>query len=84
MMWRTSETESGTYPDLIRAEDVSSLNPGSRPLVEEGNKDAPTFSRIFKEMILVTDGGRPMLRVAKGTVAKKATLKIYAPEIEAL
>ncbi|KZP33250.1 putative nonribosomal peptide synthetase [Athelia psychrophila] len=54
------------------------------PVVEEANKDAPAYSRIFKEMILIADTSKPMLRVGKGTVAKKATLKAYEPEINAL
>ncbi|KAF9232884.1 hypothetical protein BU15DRAFT_80709 [Melanogaster broomeanus] len=54
------------------------------PEVEEANKEAPTFSRIFKEMILVTSKEKPMLRTGKGTVMKKATTKQYESEIEAL
>ncbi|KAI5992035.1 putative aminoadipate reductase [Pisolithus orientalis] len=54
------------------------------PVVEEANKDAPDFSRIFKEMILVTSKDKPMLRTGKGTVAKKATLSLYESEIDAL
>lgn len=52
--------------------------------VEEANKEAPTFSRIFKEMILVTSREKPMLRAGKGTVMKKATMALYASEIDAL
>ncbi|KIO03672.1 hypothetical protein M404DRAFT_1001160 [Pisolithus tinctorius Marx 270] len=54
------------------------------PVVEEANKDAPSFSRIFKEMILVTSKDKPMLRASKGTVTKKATLSLYESEIDAL
>ncbi|KAG6328546.1 hypothetical protein ID866_10543, partial [Astraeus odoratus] len=54
------------------------------PQVEEANRDAPNFSRIFKELILVTSHDKPMLRAGKGTVTKKATLKLYEPEIDAL
>jgi hypothetical protein len=45
---------------------------------------APVFSRIFKEMILVTARDKPMLRVGKGTVSKKGTVKLYEKEIDAL
>ena len=55
-----------------------------RPAVEEANKGAPTFARIFKEMILVTAEDKPLPRVAKGTVAKKAAVKLYDGEIDAL
>ncbi|KIJ18039.1 hypothetical protein PAXINDRAFT_97557 [Paxillus involutus ATCC 200175] len=54
------------------------------PEVKEANEGAPTFSRIFKEMILVTSKDKPMPRTGKGTVMKKATIKHYEPEIEAL
>jgi thioester reductase-like protein len=54
------------------------------PEVEEANKGAPTFSRVFKEMILVTSKDKPMMRAGKGTVMKKATMTQYESEIEAL
>ncbi|EPQ57831.1 acetyl-CoA synthetase-like protein [Gloeophyllum trabeum ATCC 11539] len=54
------------------------------PSVEEANKEAPAFSRIFKEMILVTDPAKPMARAAKGTVMRKMTLGLYAEEIDAI
>jgi thioester reductase-like protein/acyl-CoA synthetase (AMP-forming)/AMP-acid ligase II len=52
--------------------------------VEEANQEAPAFSRIFKEMILVTRSDKPMLRAGKGTVNKKATVKLYEEEIDTL
>ncbi|KIK73022.1 hypothetical protein PAXRUDRAFT_836338 [Paxillus rubicundulus Ve08.2h10] len=54
------------------------------PVVEEANKTSPAFSRIFKEMILVTSNDKPMLRVAKGTVQRKVTLQAYGAEIDTL
>ncbi|KZT25929.1 acetyl-CoA synthetase-like protein [Neolentinus lepideus HHB14362 ss-1] len=54
------------------------------PTVEEANKNAPEFGRIFKEMILITDPAKPMARAAKGTVQRKLTLALYAEEIDAL
>ncbi|KZP16234.1 acetyl-CoA synthetase-like protein [Athelia psychrophila] len=54
------------------------------PIVEEANSTSPAFSRVFKEMILVTKSGKPLPRVAKGTVAKKAAVRLYAPEIDEL
>ncbi|KZP05121.1 acetyl-CoA synthetase-like protein [Athelia psychrophila] len=54
------------------------------PLVEEANTIAPAFGRILKETIIITAANRPMERTAKGTVAKKATMKAYAAEIDAL
>ncbi|KAF7968306.1 hypothetical protein HWV62_2396 [Athelia sp. TMB] len=68
----------------VKDNDVAEFRNRVWPVVEEANKGAPAFSRIFKEMILVTNPNKPMLRVGKGTVAKKGTLKIYESEIEAL
>lgn len=53
-------------------------------MIEEANREAPAFSRIFKEMIILTSAGKPLPRVAKGTVAKKAAVKLYEAEIDAL
>ncbi|KAJ7622628.1 putative aminoadipate reductase [Mycena polygramma] len=54
------------------------------PAMQEANEDAPAFARIYKEMILVTHPGRPMVRAPKGTVIKKATIASYEQEIEQL
>jgi hypothetical protein len=55
-----------------------------RPIVEEANKDAAAFSRIYKEMIIFTSPSKPFPRSAKGTVMRKAALALYDEEIEAL
>lgn len=52
--------------------------------MEEANKLAPTFARIFKEMIIVTDPKRPIPRAAKGTAMRKMALALYAKEVEQL
>ncbi|KAN0082898.1 hypothetical protein V8E55_008693 [Tylopilus felleus] len=54
------------------------------PLVDEANKAAPAFSRIFKEMILITAPEKPIPRTPKGSIQKKVTIKTYASEIDAL
>ncbi|KAF8121589.1 acetyl-CoA synthetase-like protein [Boletus edulis] len=54
------------------------------PAIEDANKPSPAFSRIFKGMILITSENKPMLRAAKGTVQRKATLKAYETEINTL
>ncbi|KAJ3997443.1 hypothetical protein F5050DRAFT_1419742 [Lentinula boryana] len=53
-------------------------------LVEDANRIAPAFSKIFKEMILITSPDKPLPRVGKGTVARKAALALYEPEINEL
>ncbi|KAJ7625844.1 acetyl-CoA synthetase-like protein, partial [Roridomyces roridus] len=54
------------------------------PAMEVANKNAPSFAKIYHEMILVTLLGKPMVRAAKGTVIRKATIGLYEQEIEAL
>ncbi|KAJ7470082.1 hypothetical protein B0H11DRAFT_2434130 [Mycena galericulata] len=55
-----------------------------RPIIEEANEIAPTFSRIFKEMILFTSPGKSLPRAGKGTVLRKAAIALYAPEIDSI
>ncbi|CAL1703594.1 unnamed protein product [Somion occarium] len=54
------------------------------PYVAEANKIGPTFARIFKEMVIVTDPAKPMARASKGTVQRKAVLAAYSDEIDKL
>ncbi|KAJ7277843.1 male sterility protein-domain-containing protein [Mycena rebaudengoi] len=54
------------------------------PVIEEANENAPAFARIYKEMILVTGPGRPMVRAPKGTVINKSTIALYKQDIEEL
>ena len=55
-----------------------------RPVINEANSKAPSFSKIYKEMILVTDNTKPLPRAGKNTVLRKAALKEYYDEIETL
>ncbi|KAE9401310.1 putative aminoadipate reductase [Gymnopus androsaceus JB14] len=54
------------------------------PVVEDANKIAPAFSRIFKELILIVHPEKPLPRVGKGTLARKAALSLYELEINKL
>jgi hypothetical protein len=54
------------------------------PFIEEANKIAPAYSRIFKEMILIAPSNKPLPRVGKGTVARKAAIALYDNEINEL
>lgn len=53
-------------------------------MIEEANKIAPAFGRIFKEMILIVDPELPMVRTPKGTVQRKETIKAYEAKINSL
>ncbi|KAH7912704.1 acetyl-CoA synthetase-like protein [Hygrophoropsis aurantiaca] len=54
------------------------------PWIEEANRMAPGYSRIFKDMILVTHQDKPMPRAGKGTVQKKSAVQLYGTDIDAL
>ncbi|GAW10245.1 pre-mRNA-splicing factor ATP-dependent RNA helicase PRP43 [Lentinula edodes] len=70
--------------DVKNDDEISKFRNLVWPAIEEGNKIAPSFSRIFKEMILVVNPDKPLPRVGKGTVAKKAALTLYEAEINKL
>jgi hypothetical protein len=54
------------------------------PAVEEANRSASAFGRIFKEMVLVARPDKPLPHTAKGTVDRKAAIALYDEEIRAL
>ncbi|KAJ3925541.1 MAG: putative aminoadipate reductase [Lentinula lateritia] len=70
--------------DVKNDDEISKFRNLVWPAIEEGNKIAPSFSRIFKEMILIVNPDKPLPRVGKGTVAKKAALTLYEAEINKL
>ncbi|KAG6906942.1 putative NRPS-like protein biosynthetic cluster [Tephrocybe rancida] len=70
--------------DIADQTQVAELRNKLWSVIEEANKVAPTFSRIFKEMILITSRDKPLPRTGKGTVMRKMALKAYDDEIEGL
>jgi long-subunit acyl-CoA synthetase (AMP-forming) len=54
------------------------------PAVEEANRTAPAFGRVFKEMILATKPDKALPRVGKGSVSRKGALLLYDEEIHVL
>lgn len=55
-----------------------------RSIVEKANAEVPSFAKVFKEMILVTDLHRPLPRSAKNTIIRKQAIALYAKEIDEL
>ncbi|KAL1660867.1 hypothetical protein GGF50DRAFT_118539 [Schizophyllum commune] len=51
------------------------------PIIEEANRGAPAYSRIFKELILVTRDTKPLPRTEKGTVMRRLALQLYQEDI---
>lgn len=52
------------------------------PVIEKANKVCPAFSRIFKELVLISAKDKPLPRAGKGTVMRKAALNLYQQEID--
>ena len=52
--------------------------------VEEANKVTPAHARVEKSLILVTTPDRPLVRAAKGTLQKTASLREYSEDIDKL
>ncbi|KAG5350707.1 hypothetical protein C0989_009601 [Termitomyces sp. Mn162] len=70
--------------DITDQTQVAELRNHLWSVIEEANRIAPAFSRIFKEMILFTSKDKPLPRAGKGTVMRKMALKTYDDEIEGL
>ena len=54
------------------------------PTIQIANESCPSFGRILKDCIVFTRAEKPVLRAAKGTVQRKATLQRYQEEIDAI
>ncbi|KAI8996302.1 acetyl-CoA synthetase-like protein [Trametes punicea] len=54
------------------------------PSIEKMNAFAPSHSRVFKEMIMVTSPNKPLEYTAKGTPRRQVCIAAYSEEIDAL
>ncbi|KAG1770620.1 putative nonribosomal peptide synthetase [Suillus placidus] len=72
------------FIDVDNEEQVAQFRNRVWPYVEDANASVPTYSRIFKEMILVARRDKPVSRTMKGTIQRKAALQAYEQEIDAL
>ncbi|KAI0698146.1 hypothetical protein BC835DRAFT_1413279 [Cytidiella melzeri] len=73
---------AAVFPD--NDESIAEFRNKVWPIIAEANALAPTFAKVFKEMILITDPSKPLPRAGKGTIMRKAALTLYANEIEML
>lgn len=53
------------------------------PVIEDANRLCPAYAVITRERILFTDS-RSMVRTAKGTMQRPATVQLYEKELDAL
>ncbi|KAK0463067.1 putative aminoadipate reductase [Desarmillaria tabescens] len=54
------------------------------PVVEEANHQAPTFSKIYRDMIIVTPLTKPLPKSSKGSIHRKLSLEAFGKEISDL
>ncbi|KAK4617584.1 Non-canonical non-ribosomal peptide synthetase FUB8 [Fulvia fulva] len=54
------------------------------PTVEEANAKCPSYARVRRDMIVITDLRKPLPRAGKDTVQRKAALTLYEQELDAL
>ena len=54
------------------------------PFIEKANEMCPDYAVIARERVVFTQASVPMLRTAKGTVARKATVEAYNVELNAV
>ncbi|KAJ7699512.1 hypothetical protein B0H17DRAFT_848923, partial [Mycena rosella] len=71
------ETTPELQIDVHNATQLAELRNKIWPIIEEANENAPAFSRIFKEMILIASSDKPLPRAGKGTVQSQAAIILY-------
>lgn len=54
-----------------------------RSEIDEADKVAPSFGRIFKEMILITSKSKPLPRTGKGTVTQQTGMPPWNRRLKA-
>jgi hypothetical protein len=80
----TSTSSGQRFGKLGPAPRGAGLFTSPRPAIEAANAAAPTFARVYPEMVLFAESTRPLPLAPKGTVLRGATLALYAPDIDRL
>ncbi|KAK7464323.1 hypothetical protein VKT23_006491 [Stygiomarasmius scandens] len=92
-MFGRSRTQAGVaveprnpLPSPQTEESIAAFRTAVFPVIERANALAPQHSRIFKELILITDPEKkgPLPRTPKGDVQRKKAEEMYESEIKAL
>ena len=90
LMFGTDRFETGTLVELFspmeselavrRSEIVEKLWPS----ISQANALVPAYAQVAKSHVCFTSQSKPMKRAGKGTVQRRATLDLYAQEIDDL
>lgn len=67
---------------LVTAEERARIIDEIWPYIMQANKSAPGHAQLARDSIIFNKAGKPFLRAAKGTIQRKATVKLYEAEIE--
>ncbi|KAF8909567.1 hypothetical protein CPB85DRAFT_1435595 [Mucidula mucida] len=63
---------------------VNAFKENIRSLLEEANSLNPAWARVFFDMVIVTDVRKPLLRTAKGSLHRTASLTAFKMDISTL
>ena len=64
--------------------DYQSLITRIWPTIEKANAQGPGQARIIRSMVLIASPGKRFVRAPKGSVVRKLTIDLYAPDLENL
>ena len=53
-----------------------------RPYVAQANAIAPTYSQVYKEMLLIASRDKPLEYTVKAVIARRPAMKQYKEEID--
>ncbi|KAJ3842699.1 putative aminoadipate reductase [Lentinula raphanica] len=76
------EPTPGNEIDVDNQDEISKFRNKIWPFVEEANREAPAYSRVYKEMILISSPKKPFPQADKGTTLRKRVYKLYEKEID--
>ncbi|GME52518.1 putative nrps-like enzyme [Neofusicoccum parvum] len=72
------------WSKLEKGQDLDYLLHELWPAIEEANKDAPAHAQVWKNKVAFTKKEKPFIRAPKGSIIRRATIRLYEPELEAL
>ncbi|KAJ4474509.1 acetyl-CoA synthetase-like protein [Lentinula aciculospora] len=78
------EPSPGNEVEIDDPKQISTYRNRIWPVIEEANQLVPSYSRVFKETILVSFPEKPLPRAAKGTILRKAAFQLYEKEIDGI
>lgn len=72
------------HEDVVEGRSEDEIMKALGPYLDKANAIAPGFARLAPNMIVFTSPDKPMKRTPKGSFIRKAVLKDYADEMQAL